>query len=149
MKASGRTAVKREKFAKNKKNTSKERLSLSLFKVWYFTERAGDTSHRPQRALDFLISPFSRRFPTEGASAEERALGPRLGSRWPSTVPAQASTGNPSTQRYRPATVFFFQNWKFKYFTCTRSMLTDLQFSQSTRGERYGVMRAVTLAKHV
>ena len=31
------TAVKREKFAKNKKNTSKERLSLLLFKVWYFT----------------------------------------------------------------------------------------------------------------
>ena len=27
------TAVKREKFAKNKKNTAKERLSLSLFKV--------------------------------------------------------------------------------------------------------------------
>ena len=27
------TAVKREKFAKNKKNTSKERLSLLLFKV--------------------------------------------------------------------------------------------------------------------
>ena len=27
------TAVKREKFEKNKKNTSKERLSLSLFKV--------------------------------------------------------------------------------------------------------------------
>ena len=31
------TAVKREKFVKNKKNTSKERLSLLLFKVWYFT----------------------------------------------------------------------------------------------------------------
>ena len=29
----GLTAVKREKFAKNKKNTSKERLSLLLFKV--------------------------------------------------------------------------------------------------------------------
>ena len=27
------TAVKRKKFAKNKKNTSKERLSFSLFKV--------------------------------------------------------------------------------------------------------------------
>ena len=27
------TAVKREKFAKNKENTSKERLSFSLFKV--------------------------------------------------------------------------------------------------------------------
>ena len=27
------TAVKREKFAKNKKNTSKERLSFLLFKV--------------------------------------------------------------------------------------------------------------------
>ena len=31
------TAVKREKFAKNKKTTSKERLSLLLFKVCYFT----------------------------------------------------------------------------------------------------------------
>ena len=29
----GLTAVKREKFAKNKKNTAKERLSLLLFKV--------------------------------------------------------------------------------------------------------------------
>ena len=31
------TAVKREKFAKNKKTTSKERLSLLLFKVCYLT----------------------------------------------------------------------------------------------------------------
>ena len=31
------TAVKREKFAKNKKTTSKERLSLLLFKLCYFT----------------------------------------------------------------------------------------------------------------
>ena len=31
------TAVKREKFAKNKKTTSKERLLLLLFKVCYFT----------------------------------------------------------------------------------------------------------------
>ena len=29
------TAVKREKIAKNKKTSSKERLSLLLFKVWY------------------------------------------------------------------------------------------------------------------
>ena len=32
------TAAKQEKFAKNKKNTSTERLSLLLFKVWYFSE---------------------------------------------------------------------------------------------------------------
>ena len=31
------TVVKREKFAKNKKTTSKERLSLLLFKLCYFT----------------------------------------------------------------------------------------------------------------
>ena len=31
------TAVKREKFTKNKKNTSKERLSFLLFKLWYLT----------------------------------------------------------------------------------------------------------------
>ena len=35
--ASRLTAVKREKFAKNKRNTAKERLSLSLFRVWYLT----------------------------------------------------------------------------------------------------------------
>ena len=33
----GLTAVKREKFAKNKKTTPKERLSLLLFKLCYFT----------------------------------------------------------------------------------------------------------------
>ena len=31
------TAVKREKIAKNKKSTLKERLSLLMFKVWYVT----------------------------------------------------------------------------------------------------------------